>query len=60
VPVDYVARELVKAIERAPRCHAAGRYLRIGLRLAAWFPAWMEAKLLRMVEHRLLPNSRAS
>lgn len=51
--VDFVADELVRAIERAPRRHAAGRHLQMGLRLAAWFPTFMERQLRKMVRHRL-------
>ncbi len=54
LPADWVASELVRAIDRAPRRYAAGQHLRLGLRLAAWFPAFMEKKLTSMVEHLLV------
>src|SRR5690606_15862029 len=53
MPVEFVARELLVAIELAPRTHAAGWFLRMGLRLAAWFPKLMETKMHKMVQHRL-------
>ncbi len=53
MPVEFVARELVRAIEHTPRSHAAGWFLRVGLRLAAWCPRLMEGKLQKMVQHRL-------
>ncbi len=53
LPADYVARELERAIDRAPRRYAASPVYRLLLRLAAWFPAFMEARLLASVRHRL-------
>ncbi len=55
---EYVARELVRAVDRAPRRYAAGGYLRMGLRLAAWFPAFMEAQLAAMVKHLIAAGRR--
>jgi len=56
LPVTYVAGQLARAIERAPRRHPAGPVYRVLLWLAAWFPAFMEARLLASVQHRLLPR----
>lgn len=55
LPVEYVARELVRAIDSAPRVYAASPVYRLLLRLAALFPAFMEAQLLGSVRHRLRP-----
>ena len=53
LPPDYVAEELVRAIERAPRRYAASPVYRMFLRLAAWLPTFMERQLLASVRHRL-------
>ncbi|HKO91692.1 MAG TPA: SDR family NAD(P)-dependent oxidoreductase [Polyangiaceae bacterium] len=53
LPVDYVARELVRAIDRAPRRYAASPVYRLLLRLAAWFPKLMERKMVDCVRHLL-------
>jgi short-subunit dehydrogenase len=45
LPVEYTAQELVRAIERAPRQYAASPVYRMLLRLARWFPAFMEARV---------------
>lgn len=52
LPVEYVARELVHAIaiDTAPRRHAASPVYRL-LRLAAWFPTFMERKMVECVQH---------
>jgi 3-oxoacyl-[acyl-carrier protein] reductase len=42
LPVEYTARELLVAIDRAPRRYAASPVYRFLLLLARWFPAWME------------------
>ncbi|AKF11082.1 SDR family NAD(P)-dependent oxidoreductase [Sandaracinus amylolyticus] len=42
---DYVATELVRAIDRAPRAYAASPVFRAFLRLAGMFPAWAEARM---------------
>jgi len=51
LPVEYVARELVYAIDVSPRRHAASPVYRLLLRLAAWFPALMERKMVECVQH---------
>ncbi|HWO13155.1 MAG TPA: SDR family NAD(P)-dependent oxidoreductase [Polyangiaceae bacterium] len=53
LPVAYVARELVHAIDRAPRRYAASPVYRLLLRLAAWFPRMMERQMLACVQHLL-------
>jgi 3-oxoacyl-[acyl-carrier protein] reductase len=42
LPVEYTARELLVAIDRAPRRYVASPVYRLLLLLARWFPAWME------------------
>jgi short-subunit dehydrogenase len=51
LPVEYVARELVHAIDTSPRRYAASPVYRLLLRLAAWFPALMERKMVECVQH---------
>jgi short-subunit dehydrogenase len=58
LPAAYVARELVQAIDRAPRRYAASPVYRLLLRLAAWFPRFMEGRLAASVEHLLEPGRR--
>jgi short-subunit dehydrogenase len=53
LPVEYVARELVTAIDLAPRRYAASPVYRFLLRLAGWFPQFMERRLFASVEHLL-------
>jgi short-subunit dehydrogenase len=53
LPVEYVARELVHAIDRRPRRYAASPVYRLFLRLAAWFPRMMERQMLGCVQHLL-------
>ncbi len=53
LPVDYVARELVYAIDSAPRRYAASPVYRLLLRLAAWCPRLMERQMLASVRHLL-------
>jgi len=45
LPVEYTARELVRALELAPRSYAASPVYRVLLRLARFFPAFMEARV---------------
>jgi short-subunit dehydrogenase len=51
LPVEYVARELVHAIDTSPRRYAASPVYRLLLRLAAWFPALMERQMVECVQH---------
>jgi short-subunit dehydrogenase len=53
LPVAYVANELVRAIDRTPDCYAASPVYRLLLRLAAWFPRWMERQMVSSVQHLL-------
>ncbi|HEY6727148.1 MAG TPA: SDR family NAD(P)-dependent oxidoreductase [Polyangiaceae bacterium] len=65
LPVEYVARELVHAIDTGPHRYAASPVYRLLLRLAAWFPALMERKMVECVQHlfcepgRLTPDGGA-
>lgn len=45
LPVEYVAAELVRAIDRAPRSTAASPVFRAFLRLAGLFPGWAERRV---------------
>lgn len=63
--VEYVAEELLRAIDRAPRSMAASPVFRAFLRLAGLFPSWAEGQMFRTtralvheLEHRLLPAPR--
>jgi short-subunit dehydrogenase len=51
LPVEYVARELVRAIDAAPRRYAGSPVYRVLLRLAAWFPEMMERQMVACVKH---------
>ncbi len=55
LPVEYTANQLCRAIDRAPRLYAGSPVYSIFLRLAAWFPLFMERQLAASVE-RLLVN----
>lgn len=55
LPVDYVAKELVRAVDSRPRRYAASPVYRLLLRLASWFPEFMEARLVASVKHLLSP-----
>ena len=57
LPVEYVARELVHAIDRAPRRYAASPVYRFLLRLAAWWPSMMEGQMVHCVRHLLVEPS---
>ncbi|HEY3499848.1 MAG TPA: SDR family NAD(P)-dependent oxidoreductase [Polyangiaceae bacterium] len=54
LPVEYTVRKLCRAIDRAPRQYAGSPVYSVLLRLAAWFPAFMERRLTASVK-RLLP-----
>lgn len=45
LPVEYVAEELLRAMDRAPRSFAASPVFRVFLRLAGLFPAWAERQV---------------
>jgi hypothetical protein len=58
LPVEYTANQLCRAIDRAPRQHAGSPVYAAFIRLAAWFPVFMERQLAASVE-RLLPRAVA-
>ncbi|MBN8612242.1 MAG: SDR family NAD(P)-dependent oxidoreductase [Deltaproteobacteria bacterium] len=45
LPVEHTARGLVRAIDRRPRRASSSPVYEVLLRLAAWFPAFMERRL---------------
>lgn len=45
LPVDYTSRELLRAVDRAPRRYAGSPVYRLLLWLARMFPAFMEARV---------------
>jgi 3-oxoacyl-[acyl-carrier protein] reductase len=47
LPLDYTVRELLRALDRAPRSYTTSPAFRIFLRLAAVFPAWGERQVAR-------------
>jgi len=53
LPVDYTARQLVRALERRPRQYAASPVFRAFLRLAAVFPRWAEGQMRASTEFSL-------
>ncbi len=60
LPVDYTARELVRAIDRAPRKYVASPVYRWLLRLGRWFPSFMEAQVGAGTRKLWLPPPSAS
>ncbi len=54
LPVEYTVKELCRAIDRAPRQYAASPVYRMLLRLAAWFPAFMERQVAASVQRLLV------
>jgi short-subunit dehydrogenase len=59
LPVEYTAKELCAAIDRAPRQYAGSPVYRALLRLAGWFPVFMEQRLASSVERVLVSSSPA-
>ena len=57
LPVEYTVQELIRAIDRAPRQYAASPVYRFLIRLAGWFPAYMERQVAGSVK-RLLTSTR--
>lgn len=53
LPAEYVAQELVQAIDTAPARYAASPIYRILLRLAAWFPSYTQRRIAASVSHLL-------
>lgn len=59
LPVEYTANHLCRAIDRAPRQYAGSPVYRVLIRVAAWFPVFMERQLAGSVK-RLLLGEHAS
>lgn len=59
LPAEYTAKELVYALDRAPRKYAASPVYRLLLRLAGWFPAFMHARVHASVRAQLSPDTAA-
>jgi len=59
LPVAYTARELVRAIDRAPRKYAGSPVYRLLLALARLFPAFMEKRVGSSARGPLLPAPTA-
>jgi short-subunit dehydrogenase len=58
LPVDYTVKELLRAVDRAPRQYAASPVYRLLLRLAGLFPAFMEGRVAASARPQLrLPRS---
>lgn len=53
LPAAYVAQQLAHAIHRMPRRAAAGPIYGALLRVAGWFPGWMERQMCKSVAHLL-------
>lgn len=53
LPVDYTVKELLRAVDRAPRKYAASPVYRLLLRLAGLFPAFMEGRVAASARPRL-------
>ncbi len=53
LPVAYTVNELCRAIDRAPRQYAASPVYRLLIRLAGWFPAFMERQVAASVKRLL-------
>lgn len=56
LPVEYTARELLRAVDRAPRLYAASPVYRLLLRLAGFFPAFLEGRVAASVRRMLVGN----
>ena len=55
LPVEHTARGLVRAIDLRPRRASSSPVYEVFLRLAAWFPSFMERQLAHSVR-ALLPH----
>jgi len=53
LPAEYVAKELVHAIDHAPPRYAASPVYRMLLRVAAWFPRFTQRRVAASVSHLL-------
>ncbi len=60
LPVEYTAKELVRAIDRTPRKYAASPVYRLLLLLARWFPVFMEGRVGATARPYLLPDPLAA
>lgn len=56
LPVEYTAKELLRAVDRAPRQFAASPVYRCILRLAGFFPAFLESRVAASARAHLLPS----
>ena len=56
LPVEYTVEELLVAVDRAPRQYAGSPVYRMFLRLARWFPTFMERRLAASTRRLLLPS----
>jgi 3-oxoacyl-[acyl-carrier protein] reductase len=53
LPVQYVAKELLRAIDRTPRAYVSSPVYRMFVRLAGIFPAWADGQMLKTTAHAL-------
>ena len=60
LPVEYTVKELLRAVDRAPRQYAASLVYRLLVRLAGLFPAFMEARVAASARRHLLPAGASS
>lgn len=56
LPVDYVAKELIRAVERRPRYYAASPVYRMLLRINTVLPSFMERQVAASVRSKLLAD----
>lgn len=56
LPVDYTAKELVRAVHHRPRQYAASPVYRLLLRLARFFPVFMEGRIAASARPYLRPS----
>jgi short-subunit dehydrogenase len=53
LPLAYVVKELLRAIDRTPRSWVSSPLFRLFVRLAGIFPGWAERQMLRSTKHAL-------
>jgi len=58
LPVAYVVKELLRAIDRKPRSWVSSPIFRMFVRLAGIFPAWAERQMLKSTKHALALPAR--
>ena len=57
LPVAYVVKELLRAIDRTPRSWVSSPVFRMFVRLAGIFPGWAERQMQKTTKHALaLPS----